>query len=619
MRLTGLATIIGLTVALATTGVVAGSGAVAAPADPAPPIPALATVPFGGDMTTLAPNQVFRLSPQLAAMLGTSTLDASGLARLRAAARPQLAGESTPPVGTTLLWPALDAARGIPPGIYLKPYSLRAVGQHLEVWVASGCDAVSCGTHFPAGDCREKEVPDSATVTDEQIKYLVGQFDSNMYPKETAAFSKPPDHNGSSTIPGIAAAGLDFAGNGEHTVALIDNIRQPNFYEFPKNLTYIAGFYAPLFNQITDRNVITVDAYDWIHRTGPNPANEPSSDLCRSRPAHPFTYEAVFGHEWQHLLEHYQNPDQATWVNEGLSMFAEALDGYTDTRRGITQSNSQPQLLCFQGYGIVKGPSNPNPHPCGGPAESLTLWGDQGDSDPILANYGDAWSFMLFCYDRFGLDFMSALHRDGKDVGLADVQTQLDKFAGGLKVETLLHQFQLMNLIDHWAKNGKVEGIDRNLVTAKDLDATLNLENPAAIGTQGTAPNGADYVQLATGQALQFAFSGNQKVNAAAADPNDPTSSLGGGGGEAPAVDGWYVSLVGIDAGRHRVLVTSHAGPTWTPDAATLAKYRSFPRVVAVIAHDDPTDNDNATEQHAGYSLKVNGHTEGSGEDGQQR
>ncbi|HEX3613716.1 MAG TPA: hypothetical protein VHU88_18650 [Sporichthyaceae bacterium] len=608
MRLSKPAGVFVLAVALTTGGFVGGARAVdAAPGGtPAPPS-------TGSDITSLPENGTYRLSPQLAAMLGTGTLDSAGLAKLRAAARPELSGDKTPPVGTTLLWPAIDVAHGIPPGIYLKPYTLHAVGKHVEVWVASGCDAVSCGTHFPAGDCRDRDVPGTTDVTEPQIKHLVDEFDNNMYPKETAAFSTPPDHNGSATIPGLAAAGLDFSGDGDHTVALIDNVRQPNFYDFPKNQTYIAGFFAPVFNQITDRNVITVDAYDWVHRTGANPSDNPSADLCRSRPAHPFTYESVFGHEWQHLLEHYQNPNQATWVNEGLSMFAEALDGYTDTRRGITQTNAQPQLLCFQGYGPVKGPSNPNPRACGGPAESLTLWGDQGASDPILANYGNAWSFMLYCFDRFGLPFMSALHRDGTDVGLADVQTQLDKFAPGTKVGDLLHQFQLMNLVDHYAKHGKVTGIDRSLVTAKDLDATLNLANPAAVGADGTAPNGADYLQLATGSALQFAFTGNDKVNAAKADPNDPTSALGGGG-TPPTVDGWYVSLVGIDPKHNRVLVTSHSGSTWKPDAATLARYRSYPQVVAVIAHDDPTDSDSNTEQHAGYSVQGDAKAMGSDE-----
>jgi hypothetical protein len=45
---------------------------------------------------------------------------------------------------------------------------------------------------------------------------------------------------------------------------------------------------------------MSVDSYDWAHRTGANPPNEPSTVLCSNRPAQPFKYEAVFAHEYQH-------------------------------------------------------------------------------------------------------------------------------------------------------------------------------------------------------------------------------------------------------------------------------------------------------------------------------
>jgi hypothetical protein len=382
----------------------------------------------------------------------------------------------------------------------------------------------------------------------------------------------------------------------------------------------VAGFFAPVFNQLTDRNVMTIDAYDWAHRTGANPPNDPSPDLCRSRPAHPFLYESTFGHEWQHLLESYQDPNEVTWVNEGLSMFAEALDGYTDTRRNVRQAGSQPQLLCFQGYGTVKGPANPNPHACGGPQNSLTMWGDEGQGSEILADYGNAWSFMLYCFDRFGLGFMTGLHRDAANQGLDGVQAQLDKFAPGLKVETLLHQFQLMNLIDHYAKHGKLTGVDRASVTAKDLDATLNLDNSAAYDLPGAAPNGADYVALRDGTRMlrgeelrSVAFTGEPTTIASGGGSSDPTSTLGGASSDAGAVSGWYVSLVGIDPRDNRVLVRSHAGSDWTPSARTLAEFRDYPQVVAVVAHDDPTDTDSSTEAYAHYGLKVNGNSQPGG------
>jgi hypothetical protein len=568
----------------------------------------------GSDMTTLPENLTYTLSPQLAAMLGRRTLDAAGVRALRAAARPDLPGERTPPVGTTLLWPALDVVDGglTGTGIYLKQYTLRAVGKKIEVWVASGSDNVSTGTAFPAADCRN-QVPHSTEITDAQVAYLVKQFDDNIYPKETTAFSTPMDRPGALTVPGLTAAGLDFAGDGDHTVTLVDNVRDPNFYEFPKNRSYIAGFFAPIFNELTDRNVMTIDAFDWVHRTGASPANEPNSNLCKSRPARPFSYEAVFGHEWQHLLHAYQDSGETTWVNEGLSMFAESLDGYTDTRRSVHQTRAESDIFCFHGFGNIKGPSNPNPNPCGGPQNSLTAWGDEGPGSEILADYGNAWSFMLFLYDRYGIPFMSALHRDGEKQGLASVQAQLDKVVPGTKVQDVLHDFQLMNLVDTYAdvSGGTVQGIARNRVTTKSLDATVNLANDTAYAKPGAAPNGADYLQLRQGgKALRsFAFTGDRTTIAPPADPGALAVPFVQDPAAAPApVQNWFVSLVGIDKAHHRVLVRSFDKAfAVTLGAQDLAAFKDFPLVVAVVAHDDPTDLDPSTEQYAHYSLTVDG------------
>ena len=621
-RSTAVAGVVGL-VAAAGAGLPVRVANASAPTGGRGPASSAAGAFGSADMTTLPAGATYVLSPQLAAMLGTTTLDAAGVRALRGAARPAVAGEPTPAVGTKLLWPALDLTdHGGPIGVYLKQYTLRAVGKKIEVWVASGADSVSTGTAFPAGDCRNR-VAHSTEVTDGQIKGLIKQFDDNIYPKETKAFSTPTDRSGIATLPGVVAAGLDFAGDGDHTVTLVDNVRDDNFYAFPKNRSYVAGFYAPIFNQITDRNVMTIDAFDWLHRTGADPKDEPSSNLCKSRPAWPYGYESVFGHEWQHLLHQYQDPNETTWVNEGLSMFAESLDGYTDTRRSVHQTRAQSQILCFQGFGTTKGPSNPNPKACGGPENSLTAWQDEGSGSEVLADYGNAWSFMLFLYDRYGIGFMSALHRDGKAQGLASVQAQLDTFAPGTKVAQVLHDFQLMNLVDRYVdvKGGTVSGIARDRVIARSLDATVNLANPSAYAKAGAAPNGADYLLLKhdgkdlRGAALRsFHFSGDAAVLQGPEQSGDvPLPDLPGPGAVPAPVANWHVSVVGIDEAHHRVLVTSLDAFTASLTARQLATFKAYPMVVAVISHDDPDDLDSASEQYAGYSLQVNGVKQGGG------
>jgi hypothetical protein len=401
----------------------------------------------------------------------------------RALAAPQAAGP-TPPVGTVRPWLALDDFQG---RLYLKDYTLRGVGNHIEVWVAND-------TAFPAGDCRA-QIPNSTTVTDAQVQGLITQFDSNMYPKETSVFSTPPDRDGTNADPVLD--GLDFTGDGDNTVALIDNVRDDNFYDFPAAPTYIAGFFSSQFNELVDRNVMTIDAFDWEHRTGDNPVDAPTADLCTSRPARARLYEGTFAHEWQHLLQYYVDPFESTWLNEGLSDWAQSLTGYVNTAATVFDKGADSHIYCFQGFGSVQTPFNPNPRDCGGPENSLNLWGE-GNPNAVLADYGNAYSLMQYLSDHFGIDIISRLHRDSDLQGLASLAANL-KAEGANDMYRVLHNFQSSTLLDKLVGDAKLSvvlGARKSDVTSKSLRASINFANPDINNDPGAAPNGADYVPL---------------------------------------------------------------------------------------------------------------------------
>lgn len=399
----------------------------------------------------------------------------------------QAAGE-TPPVGTVRQWLGLDDMNGI---LYRKNYTLRGAGNKIEVWVAND-------TAFPAGDCRT-QVANTTTVTDAQVADLITQFDTNMFPKETASFSTPPDRDGSNAILGPDANGNGgvYTGGGDKTVTLVDNVRDDNFFNFPAAPTYIAGFFSSQFNDLFDRNVMTIDAFDWAHRTGANPPNEPTNDLCTSRPGRPRLYEGTFAHEWQHLLHSYTDPFETTWMNEGLSDFAQTLVGYVDGTKTIFDRGFDSHITCFQGYGIVQTEFNTNPRDCGGPENSLDLWNEGDNPSKVLADYGNAYSFMLFLNDRYGTAFMSRLHRDGQLQGLASLQAAL-KDQGVNNMYQVIHDFQSSTLLDALvdSNRGIVLGVPKARVTSRSLNASVNFGNPDANNDPGAAPNGADYVQL---------------------------------------------------------------------------------------------------------------------------
>jgi hypothetical protein len=411
-------------------------------------------------------------------------------------ASPAAATQQAAVVGETRDWFALDDAAGF----YLKEYTLRGIGNNIEVWVASEPDdGTSAGTDFPAGDCRNGERTD---VTDAQVNSLIEQFDGNIYPTESDAFSVPPPRDGSDSA--AAAIGLPadyWNGDGDKVVTLVDNVRDGNFYDTnnANGFSYIAGFYSSGVDDFVDRLVMTIDAFDWIHRTGANPPHEPTTDLCTSAPARPFLYEGVFAHEYQHLLLNYVDTGETTWMNEGLSDWAQTLTGYVDPSVPITDLGSDSHIQCFLGWLGVQTEFNPIPRD-GGPENSLNLWGDQNDFEwEILCDYGAAYSMMELLADRFGTDFMSALHNDPLH-GFESLQALMDDAGSSMTVSQLIDQWAATAALDGVLDDGAwLKGGRRSDYQVATLDATINWDTAQTYSTPGAPPNGSDYVRLRNG------------------------------------------------------------------------------------------------------------------------
>jgi len=389
-------------------------------------------------------------------------------------------------VGESKKWLALNDYAG---QIYVKDYTLRGLGDHIQVWVANS-------TAFPAGDCRD-ELGLSA-VTDAQVSGFVNEFDTNIYPKESETFSVPPARDGAGGADLAAALGqpADYyhvdADQSDDIVVLVDNVRDANYYSpsTPDGQTYIAGFFYSVFNEYVDRNVMTIDAYDWLHRTGVNPPDDsadPAYVACATeqgstRPygvARPHLYEGTFAHEYQHLLEYYEDPDEESWVNEGLSDWAQTLVGYVDPSVPADEPGADGHLACFGGYLSEN---------FGGPENSLTEWGDQGGPE-ILCDYGAAYSFMEYLESHYGEDFMTALHRhDGN--GLESLDAVLDSVGAPVSAQQTIHDWLAAMALDGALKKGP------SALRIATMKAKINWANPQAYESPGAPPNGADFVRL---------------------------------------------------------------------------------------------------------------------------
>jgi len=412
---------------------------------------------------------------------------------------------SDPQVGDQVTWPAEDDANGT---IYFKTYTLRGIGDHIEVYVADD-------KAFPGGDCRNGL--GLTDVTDEQVSSFVKEFDTNIWPTEKDAFSVAPDRDGAShynfrdddgTVKPIGAGevGGDRA---DDTVVLVDNVKDANYYApgTPDGQTYIAGFFYSTFNEYADRNIMTIDAYDWLHRTGANPpddSTDPDYQTCpyASGAPRPHLYEGTFAHEYQHLLEYYVDPDETSWVNEGLSDYAQTLVGYVDPSVPVTDPKADSHIACFSGFLSDQG--------YGGPENSLTRWGDQSGPE-ILCDYGAAYSFMQYLYGHYGEEFLSQLHKEPGN-GLEGLQAVLDANGSSASAVDVVHRWAATMALDNVIDNGaRLTGGDEATYSEDSLGAQINWEatygdidhdgtadDPGneAYSTPGAPPNGADYVRL---------------------------------------------------------------------------------------------------------------------------
>lgn len=270
-----------------------------------------------------------------------------------------------------------------PSGYTLRNFTLRAVGTYGEVWVANDLK-------YPAGDPRNP-----VTVTDAQIDYILNQFDTNMYPTETEFFGSPTSHDGTNAL-----LPFGYADGSDRVIILVDNIRDESYYDYTYP-NYIAGYYSGTIEAYTDRNIITIDAYDWANRVGPNDSPWRSPDQSRWRP---FLYEGTFAHEFQHLIHDDNDSDEENWINEGQSDFAEYLTGYSNLE-------TDGHIADFLAH----------------PYNSLVSWEDMGGRR-VLADYGAAYLFQLYLDQHYGgAAFIQALHKNPLN-GIEGVNDTLAQF-----------------------------------------------------------------------------------------------------------------------------------------------------------------------------------------------
>lgn len=327
-------------------------------------------------------------------------------------------------------------------GYYPKRFTLRSIGDNVEVWVAND---------LSYADDRPDDV-----VTQTQVDMVRDEFNSNIYPKNTQFFGNENSHTGVNSLfvqQGQLPVGYYEPEDGvERTIILVDNVRDENYY----NGSYpfiIAGFYTPSFERYFDRNVISIDSSYWATRLNGK--------------------FGTIAHEFQHLIHDDNDSDEESWINEGMSDFSEYLCGYGHPMGHVNFFLSHPE-------------------------NSLVDWDEHLNAvtgPETLADYGQAYLFQLYLYDHYGKEFIRTLAKDKKN-GIESVDALLKSTPSPVYNELndfdeIFRRFTIALAVD----DRRIIHTGRNYYF-KSIDLKVDLESAKTFDKDGVPAWGADYKKI---------------------------------------------------------------------------------------------------------------------------
>ncbi len=373
-------------------------------------------------------------------------------------------------------------------GNYFKDFTLRSVGNNVEVWVANDLGFYGKESYIDSnGKKKYRDIPDpysrpAQVVTQEQVDKLRDEFDSNIYQKDTEFFGVPNSRMGAK--PSVAPAGFYAPADGkERIIMLIDNCRDENYYD-PKYPFYVAGFFSASFATYFDRNVINIDSYKWDVR---------------------MTNNSIFGtiaHEFQHLIHRDNDPNEEKWINEGMADFAQYLCGYGHDWGHVNFFLDHPENSLVSWDELSNAPTGPE----------------------TLADYGQAYLLQLYLNDHFGKDFIQALAKD-KSQGINSMNKILAQFNTGIDFTELFRRFSAALSVDSKNPGNGIYNFD-------SIDVKVNYKSAQTFQKDGVPAWGVDYLKLDNTQNIKdIIFNGISFVENAnpwkvVADTRNPANNV---------------------------------------------------------------------------------------------
>ncbi|MBP7686610.1 MAG: immune inhibitor A [Thermoflexales bacterium] len=199
-------------------------------------------------------------------------------------------------------------------------------------------------------------------------------------------------------------------------------------------------------------------------------------------------YDGVIAHEFQHLILFGRDPNEDTWISEGMSELAIFLNG--DDPEADAVAAMTPEI-------------------------QLNTWPDGGVADST--NYGTAFSFMLYFWDRYGDDGVRALAAEPLN-GLAGIDKVLEKIDPGKTANELVADWLIARTLDDPSiDNGRYGYAKTDRATVEPQDTIRRF--PYA--DRGSVPQYAgDYIELKGQRDISIDFAGSTKARLIGAEPH---------------------------------------------------------------------------------------------------
>jgi hypothetical protein len=294
-------------------------------------------------------------------------------------------------------------------------------------------------------------IEDGNDVSDSDVAASAEVFENNIYPTNRAFF-------GSEWSPGV------------------DN--DPHVHIFIGNVPGVGGYFY------------SINEYSKLINPYSNEKEMFFINIAAARPGSD-RLDSILAHEFQHMIHWYNDANEETWVNEGLSELAMDLNGY-DT--GGTE------------HAFAKKTDT-----------QLNAWGDSPNES--IAHYGGSFLFMSYFLDRFGEEMMrevvahSANGADGFNAVLADR-------GSSYRFDDVFADWLVANYLDDPTLDEGLWGYRDLSVDSIAVDAQLS-DYPAH-GESSVSQYAADYIAFEEPPGdLTIEFTGADQVKVV---PNEPHS-----------------------------------------------------------------------------------------------